>query len=73
MSRKTVCDLCGGEITDHDDRYSLKGTRTSCRISYDMGGGFDFHDKCMSRLRAFMRAYPHLEPDFLEVLQSLET
>ena len=72
MSRKIVCDLCGGEIADHDDRYSLKGARTSCHISYDMGE-LDLHDSCMSRLRAFMRAYPHLEPDFFEVLQSLQT
>lgn len=69
MSTKTVCDLCGGEIADHDDRYSLKVTQTSCLIPYDMGE-LDLHDSCMRRLRAFMRAYPHLEPDFLEVLQS---
>lgn len=72
MSSKTVCDLCGMEIADYDSMCSLSVTRSSCHISYDMGG-LDFHDKCMSRLRAFMRAYPSLEPDFLEVLQSLQT
>ena len=72
MSSKTVCDLCGMEIADYDNICSLSGTRVSRHISYDMGK-LDFHDKCMSRLRAFMRAYPSLKPDFLEVLQSLET
>lgn len=73
MSRKTVCDLCGGEIGGTSEMYSLEVTHMNAFFASGEGN-IDLHDTCMFKLNRLMEHCSNGKMARLdEVLQSMET